>query len=819
MPRLLPVAALALGISLLWPATSPAQTMTDPNLQVTALFPNGTFSQPTTMAFLGPNEYLVLEKATGLVRRVLNGVVQPTPALDANVHSLSERGMLGIAIDPGSPPRVFLYFTETASGDTSSSGVTPLGNRVYRYDWNAGTGTLINPQLILDLPVTPGPNHDGGVMLWDDVAEHLYVVIGDLNRGGQMQNQPSGAAADNTGGILRVNADGTAAAGNPFTPYCSATTAQTCSSTPGCPPGETCRVEVARYFAYGVRNCFGMAFDPSTGAVWMTENGPGDYDEINRVDPGFNSGWSTIHGPDSRDSQNVGDLFHMPGAGVTYSDPEFSWFNTVAPTGILFPVGSSWGSAYDGVSLVGDSNNGQLYSFPLNGARDGFTLGGLLADLVADTTTERNLSRIGQGFSGITHLVRGPEAIPHVYVVSIGGGTIYRISGPEPLPTLAIDNVTQAEGNTGTSAANFTVTLSAPSAVTVSVNFATANATATSGSDYAAVSGTLTFVPGDTSEPISVMVNGDTTFEPAETFHVNLSGASQATIADGQGVGTLANDDAPPPAPREYVSVNGNDANQCSNPATPCRTFVGAIAQVLPGGEVVVLDSGTFGGGTITKSVTLNAPGVAAVVATPIEVNAGPNDVVTLRGLSFVSPVPGSGTALSFYNGAGLNLERTSIHGWNVGVSFTANGRLNVVDSEFRDNASSGISLFNGAGALEASVERSRLLGNGTGLEVLSRSRATVKESLAAGNTAGLFASSSDGSPSELAIEDCTVTHNGQGVVGGTLATVRISGSTVSHNSLGLWQSGSGVVQSRGGNTIEGNGTDTVGTIGSYPPK
>src|SRR5262245_61423611 len=75
-------------------------------------------------------------------------------------------------------------------------------------------------------------------------------------------------------------------------------------------------------------------------------------------------------------------------------------------------------------------------------------------------------------------------------------------------------------------------------------------------------------------------------------------------------------------APRAYVSVNGNDLNTCNVPATPCRTYTGAISQVTVGGEVIVLDSGTFGGGTISQSVTINAPsGIIALAATPITVN------------------------------------------------------------------------------------------------------------------------------------------------------------------------------------------------------
>jgi glucose/arabinose dehydrogenase len=404
-----------------------AQTMTDANLQVTAVVPPGSgLSLPTTMAFLGPGDFLVLEKATGRVRRVVGGVLQLNPVLDVPVNSSSERGMLGIAIQPGSPPQVFLYYTEAAGSD----GGSPIGNRVYRYNWDAGTGTLVNGQLILDLPVQGGPNHDGGVLALDS-AGRLYALIGDLNRNGQLQNNAGGSPPDDTSVVLRVDADGSAAAGNPFTPYCSVTTTQTCASDADCPGGQTCRTEVARYYAYGIRNGFGLAFDRATGALWDTENGPSTYDEVNLIAPGFNSGWNPIMGPDARDPQGTGDLFNMPGAGLTYSDPEFSWLDTNAPTAIFFPVGSSWGTAYDRSALVADANNGNIYALPVNASRTGLDLAALpaaLQDLVADDVTEQNLLRIGSGFSSLTDLERGPDN--HVYAVSIGAGAIYRIAGP-----------------------------------------------------------------------------------------------------------------------------------------------------------------------------------------------------------------------------------------------------------------------------------------------------------------------------------------------------------------------------------------------------
>ena len=139
-----------------------------------------------------------------------------------------------------------------------------------------------------------------------------------------------------------------------------------------------------------------------------------------------------------------------------------------------------------------------------------------------------------------------------------GQGTITN-DDSAALPTLSIGDVTVTEGNSGTIAAQFSVTLSAASTSTVTVSFATANGTATAGTDYVAQTGTLSFTAGQTSKTISVTVNGDTTVEPNETFLVNLSSPSGATLADAQGQGTITNDDTTPPPPggEAVVWVNG----------------------------------------------------------------------------------------------------------------------------------------------------------------------------------------------------------------------------------------------------------------------
>jgi glucose/arabinose dehydrogenase len=378
-----------------------AQTLTDPDLRVTEVV--GGLSQPTAMAFIAPGDILVLQKADGRVRRVTNGVLQPGEVLDVAVHSSSERGLLGIAVHPGFPttPFVYLYFTESSTGgDTSSSAIIPAGNRVYRYSWNGST--LVNPQLILDLSATPGPNHDGGAMIFGPDGK-LYVVIGDLNRNGQLQNFSGGPAPDDTGVIFRLNDDGSPPGDNPF------------ASQP----------DLARYYAYGVRNSFGLAFDPITAALWDTENGPNVYDEINLVRPGFNSGWERIMGPVSRDPQGTGDLVQFPDS--QYGDPKFSWLNPVGPTGIVFLNSSQLGPQYQNDLFVGDINNGRLYRFELNLARDGLAFQDpALADLVADDEGELQEIIFGTNFGGITDLKVGPDGL--LYVLSFTQGKIFAVS-------------------------------------------------------------------------------------------------------------------------------------------------------------------------------------------------------------------------------------------------------------------------------------------------------------------------------------------------------------------------------------------------------
>ena len=427
-----------LKIGLLWllgyPSFVGAQVLNDPALQLRQLVSG--LNQPTAMAFIGKGDILVLQKGDGRVRRVINGVLQPDPVLDVAVDNSSERGLLGIAIHPNFPTSafVYLYYTESSTGSDTSGSPVPVGNRVYRYTWNGST--LVGPQLILDLPVTPGPNHDGGTMIFGPDGK-LYVVIGELNRNGQLQNFSGAAAPDDTGVIFRINDDGSAPSDNPF------------FNQGG---------NLAKYFAYGIRNSFGLAFDSVTGKLWDTENGPANYDEINLVDPGFNSGWMRIMGPSSRDAQGTSDLVIF--SGSHYADPKFSWFSTVAPTAIVFTNAATLGVDYQDSVVIGDINNGNLYRFRLNLARDGFLFTNPnLGDLVADNNTELQEVILGTGFSGITDLKIGPDGL--LYVLSFSLGKIFVVSRPSLVAAVLPSSRSVQVGTTATAFATIINTSSA----------------------------------------------------------------------------------------------------------------------------------------------------------------------------------------------------------------------------------------------------------------------------------------------------------------------------------------------------------------------
>ena len=377
----------------------------DPNLQA-ELFVEG-LSWPTSMAFIDNNNILVLEKEQGTVRLISNGILQEEPVLEVDVDSKGERGLLGIVIM--NKDAIFLYYT------ASSKDNEQLRNRVYQYQWNEER--LVNPILILDLPAIPGPNHDGGKLIIGP-DNYLYTVIGDLNHEGKLQNFVDGPEPDDTGVILRVNPmDGSPAPDNPFT------------------NNDNNLLLLNKYYAYGIRNSFGIAFDPITGILWDTENGPSEYDEINVVKPGFNSGWQQVMGPISKSKITEDELVNFPNS--KYADPVFSWLPSIGITDIEFLNSSKLGDKYANnifVGDIGDLTDGILYYFEVNEDRTGIKFDSnnqaRLTDLVTDNEEEISAIALGTSFGGITDIETSPEGFLYILTLdreSDGEGKIYRI--------------------------------------------------------------------------------------------------------------------------------------------------------------------------------------------------------------------------------------------------------------------------------------------------------------------------------------------------------------------------------------------------------
>lgn len=457
-------------------------TMLDPNLAVRTVVDG--LNQPTTMAFLGLNEILVLEKATGKVQRVVNGVIQ-SPVLDLAVNSASERGLLGVALHPGFPsnPGVYLFWTESTTGADSAllAEVPLLGNRVDRFVWNGSTLTFDHNLTRLrafqaDAGQPLRGNHDGGMIKFGPDRK-LYIFMGDNGRRGHLQNLPCGPTAtcpgptvaddqfggpepDNahlTGVILRLNDDGTTPTDNPFFAV-------------GAAMGGEVGANIQKIFAYGLRNSFGMDFDPKSGNLWLEQNGDDSFTELGLIKPGTNGGWVQIMGPVSRiaeykaietspgtdpclgtayfglqqirwpptliadtPEEALSRLFMLPGA--VYRDPQFSWKFEVAPAGIGFMKGRALGPQYEGDLFMGGARTflegGHLFHFNLTGNRRKIGVDDpRLEDRVADNLCKFNITEsesllIGRDFGIGTDIQTGPNG--NLFVVSLSNGAIYEI--------------------------------------------------------------------------------------------------------------------------------------------------------------------------------------------------------------------------------------------------------------------------------------------------------------------------------------------------------------------------------------------------------
>jgi glucose/arabinose dehydrogenase len=390
-------------------------TMVEPDMNITRVF-KGDF-EPSSFAFINSSTILVLDRDRGIVKIIKDGLLNPISALDVNVSTDNFRGLLGITVynqnqsllSNPTNPTVFLYYSESPTIDGSDEATNldeePLGNRVYRYEFV--NTTLVHPKLFLDLPASsPGPRHLGGVLAIG-IDNNLYLSTGEgngtfnKNYHNLALNQISGNEPDGRAGILRMTLDGDIVR----------------------PTILGDKFPLNLYYAYGIRNSFGYDWDPVTGYLWDTENGPWYGDEINLVMPGFNSGWGAVQGLWKPNGENISDSAVNPLSLVTfngkgeYSPPEFIWKEIIAPTAIKFLNSDRYGSDMKNDLFVGAANTGSVYHFELNDDRKSLKLEGVLKDGIADSWEElTNDITFAKGLGRITDIEIGPDG--YMYILS-----------------------------------------------------------------------------------------------------------------------------------------------------------------------------------------------------------------------------------------------------------------------------------------------------------------------------------------------------------------------------------------------------------------
>lgn len=339
---------------------------------------------PTAIAFAPDGRLFYTEKETGRVRIIApTGELLDEPFVDVDVVYNSERGLLGIALHPNFSENgyVYIFYTRSTTGGDTSNGNLVQDNRVVRFVAN-GDVAEGDETLIISLPVTPGPNHDGGNIHFGPDGK-LYVTLGDL------------AVRDNSqnidvlpGKILRLNDDGSLPADNPF--------------------GNNNYT-----YALGLRNSFDFTFDPVTGTIFATENGTNLHDEINRLPAGANGGWPLVEGcADSTPAIAIG----------TYAQPLAQSDGSVVPTGIVFVETNRYGPTAENQLLVAESATGRILLYTLNDDRTAFT----------NVTVFLDLNSTGLNVGGFTDLAFAPDGTLYASTLTqdfpAARGSILRIS-------------------------------------------------------------------------------------------------------------------------------------------------------------------------------------------------------------------------------------------------------------------------------------------------------------------------------------------------------------------------------------------------------
>ena len=367
---------------------------------------------PTALAFT-PDGRMLIATQPGRLRVFSGGTLLPAPALDLSSVACteSERGLLGVAVDPQFAVNRFIYVYYTFKKATTCSATTAV-NRVSRFA--LGGGNTVDPAseaVLIDNIPSPAGNHNGGDLQFGQDG-NLYVSVGD---GGcdyaniTMCAGANDAARDENvllGKVLRITPAGAIPAGNPFTGLGTGR----CHVT-----GSTTAARCQETFAWGLRNPFRMAFDPNAAGTrfYVNDVGQGAWEEIDEGVAGADYGWNVREGPCANGSTtNCGP----PPAGMTNPIHAYDHASTGCRsiTGGAFVPDGLWPATYDGAYLFGDFVCGRIFALTRAGTRTVF----------AD----------GLGAGSAVHLAFGPHGTRQAlyYTSYLGGGAVHRIVGPPP---------------------------------------------------------------------------------------------------------------------------------------------------------------------------------------------------------------------------------------------------------------------------------------------------------------------------------------------------------------------------------------------------
>ena len=473
--------------------------------------------------------------------------------------SFDERGLLGLAFHPDFAANGLLYtYTSQPLAGAADYSTMPTGTAANHQsvitEWNdpdpGNPAVQVNPASARELLRVDEPqfNHNGGALVFDSLSL-LYISLGD---GGGADDEGVGHGTGNgqdpsnpLGSILRIDPLGTNSSNGDY----------------GIPPSNPfvgMAGMVDEIFAYGFRNPFRMSIDATTGDFWVADVGQNDVEEVNVVAAGGNYGWNLKEGSFFFDGNGSGNGF------VTADDPG-------VPAGLIDPV-----AQYDhdeGAAVIG----GFVYRGSRAVAAQGRYVfgdfratsgsGGRLFYLDAANAIQE-LSILGRAELGESLLGMGVDGSGEIYVLSNTTGTpfgttgtVYLVESTPGVVALDDDTVTVSEG-----AGTVTVTVERTGGLAgaASVDYATADGTATGGSDYTATSGTLSWLDGEAGpKTFTIAITEETEIDGNESFTVTLSNATGAALgATATQTVTITNNDqaAPPPPPPPSSGGGGSIA-------------------------------------------------------------------------------------------------------------------------------------------------------------------------------------------------------------------------------------------------------------------